>query len=103
MAEKSTKKPTIYRVLRPIPPSAEAFGEGDQRMTYDVVGDFEAGNPNDAVEQAADTIPGDTLTLVAVPVSYWQMRSLKAKTMRIWEVAREGPGAAEPSGENPAS
>ena len=96
MTEKKDRKPTVYRVLQPIPPSAEAFGEGDRRMTYDVVGDYEAGNPDDAVEQAADDLAGDNLTLVAVPLSYWQMRNVAAKTIRLWTVSREGPGADAP-------
>lgn len=98
MTEKSATR--RYRVLTPIPPSSTDFEAGDERLRYLALGDFEATDPDDAVQQAAETTNGDGGVLVAVPSSHWQERQAVAKTMRIWEITKTPALEAGPEPES---
>jgi len=98
MTEKKATR--TYRVLVPIPPSGTEFEEGDQRLRFVALGDFEGAGPDEAVEAAA-TDAGDEWRggpVIAVPLSHWQQREAFAKTMRIWEITKT---PALPAGESP--
>jgi hypothetical protein len=86
MNEKATIR--SYRVLTPVPPSSTDFEAGDERLRYLALGDYDAADPDAAVEAAADDTDGDGGILIAIPISHWQQREAQAKTMRIWEITK---------------
>jgi hypothetical protein len=96
------KKPTIrsYKVLRPMAPTQAEFEAGQRFAKYVGLGEYQAADPDEAVEKACEEFTDlEGGRFVVVALTGWQEREATAETITQWAITRPAPEISEDEAE----